>query len=53
MESEFEEEDAFTLVVYVDRQFKKKKKEKKNNRGHNKKGGFYSEWIKGFELQKR
>ena len=26
MESEFEEEDAFTLVVDVDRQFYKKKK---------------------------
>ena len=49
MESEFEEEDAFTLVVDVDRQFYKKKKKQL---GHNKKRA-YSEWIKGIELQKR
>ena len=49
MESEFEEEDAFTLVVDVDRQFNK---EKKMQLGHNKKRA-YSEWIKGIELGKK
>ena len=52
MESEFEEEDAFTLVVDVDRQFNKKKNKKKMQLGHNKKRA-YSEWIKGIELGKK
>ena len=46
MESEFEEEDAFTLVV-VDQQLKKKKATWDTTRKR-----AYSEWIKGIELQK-